>query len=157
MGLGYNVAMSLKSDLKSALKDAMRAKDEVRKSTLRLALSAIKLVEVEKQTDLKDDAVISILQKEVKTRRESIEDAKRAERPDLISATESEIGILEKYLPQAFSAEELESLVKEVISEVGASSLADMGNVMKSVIPRLQGRADGGQVSKLVNQLLQNE
>ena len=149
--------MGLKSELESALKDAMRAKDEITKSTIRLALSAIKFAEVEKQSDLKDDAVIGILQKEVKTRRESIEDAKRAERPDLISEVESEIAILEKYLPQAFSAEELESLVKEVISEVGANSPSDMGNVMKSIIPRLQGRADGGQVSKLVNQMLKND
>ncbi|MBW8010914.1 MAG: GatB/YqeY domain-containing protein [Chloroflexi bacterium] len=149
--------MSLKTDLENALKDAIRAKDEVIKSTLRLALSAIKLVEVEKQTSLEDDAIISVLQKEVKSRRESIEDAKHAERPELIRAAEAEITVLEKFLPQALSAEELEALVKEVIVEVGASSPADMGNVMKSVIPRLQGRADGGQVSKLVTQLLQND
>ena len=135
----------------------MRAKDEVVKSTLRLALSAIKLVEVEIQTSLEDDAVISVLQKEVKSRRESIEDAKRAERPELIDAAEAEIAVLEKFLPQALSAEELESLLKEVISEVGASSPSDMGKVMQSVIPRIQGRADGGQVSKLVNQLLRND
>lgn len=149
--------MSKKSGLENALKDAMRAKDEVTKSTLRLALSAIKLLEVEKQASLEDDAIISILQKEVKSRRESIEDAKRAERPELISAAEVEITILEKFLPQALSAEELEILVKEVITELGASSPSDMGNVMKAVMPRLQGRADGGQVSKLVNQLLRND
>lgn len=148
--------MSMKSDMKNALKDAIRAKDEIRKSTFRMALSAMKLVEVEIKEDLEDEAVMRILQKEVKSRRESIEDAKRANRPELIKTAESEIKVLEEYLPKGLSPEELDSLVKEAISEVGASSPADMGNVMKAIIPKVEGRADGGQISQIVKELLQN-
>lgn len=146
----------MKSDMENALKDAIRAKDEIRKSTFRMALSAMKLVEVEIKEDLEDEAVMRILQKEVKSRRESIEDAKRANRPELIKTAESEIKVLEEYLPKGLSPEELDSLVKEAISEVGASSPADMGNVMKAIIPKVEGRADGGQISQIVKELLQN-
>lgn len=148
--------MSMKSDMENALKDAIRAKDEIRKSTFRMALSAMKLVEVEIKEDLEDEAVMRILQKEVKSRRESIEDAKRANRPELIKTAESEIKVLEEYLPKGLSPEELDSLVKEAISEVGASSPADMGHVMKAIIPKVEGRADGGQISQIVKELLQN-
>lgn len=147
--------MSLEEKLNHDLKEAMKAKDEIRKRVLRLALSAIKLVTVEKQEELDDGEVLSILQKEVKVRQETIEDAKKAERQDLVDIAKAEMAILEEYLPESLTPEELEALIKETIAEVGASSMADMGNVMKAVMPKVQGRADGGQVNQLVRQLLQ--
>ncbi len=148
--------MSLKSELEDALKDAMRAKDKPRKSTMRMALSAMKLAEVERRDELEDEAVLRILQKEVKSRRELIEDAEKADRPDMIKEAEAEIKILEGYLPQALSSDELQTLVVEAIAEVGASAPGDMGNVMKVIIPKVAGRADGGQISQIVRDTLQN-
>jgi uncharacterized protein YqeY len=147
--------MSLLEKLNQDLKEAMKAKDETRKRVLRLALSAVKLVEVEKQEEPDDAAVIGVLQKETKSRQETIEDAEKAERPDLVETAKAEMAILEEYLPEGLSPEELETLVKEVIAEVGATSMADMGKVMGAIMPKVQGRADGGQVNQLVRQLLQ--
>ncbi|KAA3644831.1 MAG: GatB/YqeY domain-containing protein [Chloroflexi bacterium] len=147
--------MSLKDDLNNALKEAMRANDAIRKNTLRLALSAIKLAEVEKQEDLDDAAVTAILQKEVKSRKETQVDAEKAGRQDMIAEAADEIKVLEEYLPEAMSEEDLIALVKATIEEVGASSPADMGKVMGALMPKVQGRADGGQLSALVRQQLQ--
>jgi uncharacterized protein YqeY len=149
--------MSLEEKLNHDLKDAMRAKDETRKLVLRLALTAIKLAAVEKKEELDDAAVISVLQKEAKARQETIVDAKKADRQDLIDAAKAEMAVLEEYLPEGLSPEELEALIKEAIAEAGASSMADMGNVMKVVMPKIQGRADGGQVNQMVRLLLQGE
>lgn len=147
--------MELKTQLQNALQEAMRAKDEVRKNTLRMAISAIRLVEVEKGSPLDDAAVIAVLQKEIKSRREAIADAEKAGRPDLAEAAKSEIAILDGFLPKAFSESELEALVKQVISEIGATSIREMGQVMKALMPRLQGRATGEQASQVVRRLLQ--
>lgn len=119
-------------------------------------MTAIKLAEVEKGEELDDKGVLAILQKEAKARQETIVDAEKADRPDLIEEAKVELEILQKYLPEALSPEELEALVKEAIAEVEASSMADMGKVMQAVMPKVQGRADGGQVNQLVRQLLQD-
>ena len=146
--------MKLKEKLQNDLKDAMRSGDDLRKRTLRMVLSSIRLSEVEKRRELDDDEVLSIIQKEVKTRKESIEEAKHADRPDLVEATEAEIGVLDVYLPQQLSEEELEALAKEAIAEVGATNVREMGQVMKVLIPRLKGRATGQQASQVVRKLL---
>jgi uncharacterized protein len=148
--------MSLKADLQNEFKDAMRAKDEMRKTTLRMALAAIKQIEVDEQKELDDADVLRVLQKEVKLRQEGIAEAETADRPDLVEEGIQEIAVLEAFLPQALSESELETLVAETIAEVGASSPADMGNVMKAVMPKIAGRADGGQVSQMVRQKLQS-
>ena len=147
--------MDLKSTLQTDLKDAMRHGDEARKSTIRMALTAIKLAEVEKGSNMDETAYLAIIQKEIKARRESIADAERAHRPDLIPPAEEEIKILQGYLPAALSEGELEAIVKEVILEVGASSMREMGQVMKALIPRLQGRASNDQASQVVRRLFQ--
>ncbi|MDH5507585.1 MAG: GatB/YqeY domain-containing protein [Anaerolineae bacterium] len=149
--------MSLKNELENAIKGAMKSGDEVRKVTLRMAMSAVKLAEVETRTELDDSAIIALLQKEVKSRREAIADAERAGRQDLKDASEAEIAVLEEFLPKGLSTEELTALVIEAIAEAGANSPAEMGNVMKVIMPKIQGRAEGGQVSKLVSQLLQKK
>ena len=147
--------MDIKSTLQSDLKDAMRAGDVTRKNTLRMAISAIKLAEVEKNAHMDESSYLGILQKEIKSRREAIADAERAKRPELITQAEAEIKILEGYLPKAFTQDELENLVKAVIAEVGATSVREMGQVMKILVPRLQGRATGDQTSQVVRKLLQ--
>lgn len=147
--------MTTKNELETFLKEAMRSGDDVRKRTLRMALSAIKLAEIDKGQALDETSIAAILQKEVKSRREAIADAQRANRPDLIAASEAEIAVVEGLLPKAMPAEELEKLAKQVITELGATSPKDMGQVMKTLLPRLQGRAAGDQVSSVVRKLLQ--
>jgi uncharacterized protein len=134
----------------------MKAKDEDTKRTLRLVMTTIKFAEIEKGGDIDDQQVLSILQKEVKTRQDAIEEAKQVNRTDLIEAAEKEIVILNRFLPQRMSAEELIELAKNVISETGASTLRDMGEVMKILMPKLAGRASGQDASKIVRELLQN-
>lgn len=146
--------MNLKDKLQSDLKDAMRTGDELRKNTLRMTLAAIKMAEIEKRDPIDELAMLAIIQKEVKSRRESIADAQRANRNDLVQTAEQEISLLEQYLPKAIDAAELEALARQVIEEVGATSLREMGQVMKILIPRLQGRATGDQTSQVVRKLL---
>ena len=147
--------MSIKTQLNESMKDAMKSGDEVRKRTVRMALAAVKQAEVDKRIELDDAAVMSILQKEVKNRRESLEEAKKVNRADLIEANEAEIHVLQAFLPKAMPAEELRALVQAAIAETGAASPADMGKVMKSVMPKVAGRAPNDMVSATVRELLQ--
>ncbi len=147
--------MSLKDDLSNASKEALKAGDNLAKLTLRGALAAIKQIEVDERKELDDADILGILQKQVKSRHESIADAEKAERQDLIDEAKAEIAILEKFLPARLTEEEIQTIVKEAITEAGASSPADMGNVMKLVMPKIKGRADGSQVSSMVKELLQ--
>ena len=148
--------MDTKTKLQNALKDAMRAGDTLRKDTLRLAIAAIQMAEVQPGSkELDEAAYLAIVQKEVKSRRESIADAERAHRPDLIAAAEAEILILEEFLPKGLSPEELEALARQAVAEAGATSIREMGQVMKLLMPRLQGRATGDQASQAVRKLLQ--
>lgn len=137
------------------MKEALRSGDSERKNTLRLVLAAIKEAEVREQEELDEGEVLAILQKEVKSRQESIADAEKAGRADLVESAKSEIAILEDYLPQQMSEEELSALVEEAIKETGASSPGDMGKVMGVLMPKVQGRADGSKVSQLVRAKLQ--
>jgi uncharacterized protein YqeY len=146
--------MDIKSQLNESMKDAMRSGDTVRKNTVRLALAAIKQAEVDKQTTLDDLAVIALLQKEIKNRKEALEEAKKANREDLIKDNEAEIAVLEVFLPAAMSADELREIVAAAIAETGATSMVDMGNVMKAALPKVAGRAPGGEVSAMVKELL---
>ena len=154
--------MTIKTQLNDSMKDAMKSGDEVRKRTVRMALAAIKQAEVDKRSnpgdkriELDDAAVMSLLQKEIKNRRESLEEAKKANRTDLVEANEAEIHVLQAFLPKAMPAEELRALVQAAIAETGAASAADMGKVMKTVIPRVAGRAPNDMVSATVRELLQ--
>jgi hypothetical protein len=146
--------MSIKDTLNDALKDAMRANDAQRKMVLRGALAAFKQAEVDKGEQSEAD-LMGLLSKEVKSRRESIADAEKADRADLISEAEAEIVILEAFLPKGLSDEELKALVQDAVAKSGASSPADMGKVMGILMPQIQGRADGGNVSQMVREALQ--
>lgn len=147
--------MSLKEKLQTALTGAMKAKDEGTKVPLRLVMAAIKEAEIEKKQALEDSDVLRILQKEAKARLDTIADAEKAGRPDLIAQAEAELAILKSFLPEELSDDALAKLVDQAIQEAGASSMADMGNVMKVLMPKIQGRADGGKVSQMVRQRLQ--
>ena len=146
--------MDIKTQLNESVKDAMKSGNEVRKRTLRMVLAAVKQVEVDKRTQVDDLAVVALIQKEIKNRREAIEEAKKANRPDLIGENEVEITVLEAFLPKAMPAEELRALVQAAIEETGASLPSDMGKVMKIVMPKVAGRAPNDMISSTVKELL---
>ena len=146
--------MISKEALEADLKTAMKAGDDVRKRTLRMVLSAVKLAEVERRGPLDEGSLSAIFQKEIKIRRESITDAERAHRDDIIAASQAEIDVLNSFLPQRLSQPDLQTLVQKAIEETGASGPQDMGKVMKAVMAHVQGRADGKDVNELVRSLL---
>jgi uncharacterized protein YqeY len=147
--------MSLKEQLKSDLATAMREGDAEKRNTLRMVLAAIKQIEVDDRLTLDDEGVQSVLSKQAKQRRESIEHATIAGRLEMVNAEEAELAIIEGYLPKMMSEEDVRLIAEEVINEVGAASMKDMGRVMGQLMPKLQGRADGSTVSNVVRQLLQ--
>jgi uncharacterized protein YqeY len=136
------------------LREAMRSGDDLRKRTLRMVLSAVQLAEVERRGPLDESGLTSVLQKEVKTRQESITDAEKAGRQDLVRAAQDELALLQTYLPQPLTQQELEALARQAIASAAANGPQDMGKVMKELMPLVQGRADGKAVSSLVRNLL---
>lgn len=146
--------MNYKEALAEAVITAMRSKDALSRTTLRGVQAAIKQIEVDERKELDNDEVLKVFQKQVKSRKESIADAEKANRQDLIDEANAELDILNVFIPKGLSTEELAVLVKEAIAEVGATSPAEMGTVMKAVMPKVAGRADGGAISNLVKELL---
>jgi len=146
--------MDIKAKLTEAMRTAMRANDDVSRRTTRMVLAAIKQAEVDKQITLDDSAVMGLLQKEIKNRREAIDEARKANRADLISENEAEIKVLEAFLPKAMAPDELRQLAQAAIMEAGAAAPTDMGKVMKVLMPKVAGRAAGDQVSAMVKELL---
>ncbi len=146
--------MSVKEALESALKQAMREKDEIKRNALRLALSTIKLAEVDAGKALDDLAVFSILQKEIKTKEETIAEAQKANRAEMVQPIQSEIDYLKEFLPKELSDDELADIIKSAIKETGAATIKDMGRVMKTVIEKAAGRASNDRISKIVRELL---
>ena len=147
-------AMTLSDRLEAAMRDAMRARDERRTQTLRMAMAAAHNQRIARGRDLTDDEVVDVLTKQVKQRRESIEMYRGAGRDDRADAEEAEAAILAEFLPEPLSPEELEALVRAAIAETGAARPADLGKVMGRVVPQTKGRADGKAVSDLVRRLL---
>ncbi|ACL22296.1 hypothetical protein DesLBE_4337 [Desulfitobacterium sp. LBE] len=148
--------MSLKERLVEDMKVAMKAKEEgkVRLSVIRMARAAIKNAEIDKQVEFNDEQVIEVLAKEVKMRRDSIEEFSKANRPDTVKALEKEISVLMEYLPQQLSEGEIRQLAQETITEVGAQGPKDLGKVMGKITPKTKGRADGKLVNQIVRELL---
>ena len=147
---------ALKVTLRSDLTAAIKARDEVRSSTLRMALTAITNEEVagKEQRELTDDDVIGVLSREAKRRREAAAAYDDAKRPELADRERAELAVLAEYLPQPLTDDEIRALVQAAIAETGASGPAGMGQVMKVVTPQTRGRADGGTVSAIVKELL---
>jgi len=146
--------MELKLKLENDLHAAMKSGDNNAKQTIRLALSNMKLIEVQKGSALEDTEIVAILQKEIKSRNETILDAEKINRQDIIDAARSEIKIIETYLPQQLSQAELAEIIKAAITETNAISMSDMGKVMKIAMAKVQGRSSNDNVSKTIREFL---
>lgn len=144
----------LKTRINDDVKTAMREKDKARLATLRLITAAIKQKEVDERTELNDEQVVAILEKMLKQRKDSIEQFEKAGRDELAAQEKSEVEIIQAYMPEQLSDEEIETLIKEAITATGAESMKDMGKVMGQLKAKLAGRADMGAVSGKIKALL---
>ena len=142
--------MSLKDQLEAGLKEAMKSGDRVAVSAIRLSLSEIKNAVIDKRRPLEDNEVVNILRSGVKKRQESIEMFAKGGRQDLVEKETAELKVIERFLPAGLPAAELEALVDAAITESGAATMKDIGKVMKAVLPKVAGRADGAEINKLV-------
>ncbi|EYE88119.1 aspartyl-tRNA amidotransferase subunit B [Fervidicella metallireducens AeB] len=147
--------MSLKERLQEDWKTALKNKDSFKASVLSMARAAILQAEKVDGSKLDDEAIISVLSKEVKQRRDAIVEYERGNRQDLVDQVNGEINILLEYLPQQLTEEEIAEIVKNAVNETGATSVKEMGKVMTSIMPKVKGRADGKLVSQIVKQFLQ--
>lgn len=136
------------------LKTSMKNKDTLRKNTITMVRAGIKQVEVDERIELDDDGIIQVINKQLKEKRNSIEEFKKGNRDDLVEQAEAEIDILLEYLPEQLTEEELTVIVKDVLEKGNYTSMKDMGSIMKDVMPKIQGRADGNMVNQIVRKLL---
>ena len=148
------MSCALKNQIQDAMKTAMKGGDKERLAVIRLIMSALKQVEVDERIELDDTRILSILDKMVKQRRESISQFKSGNREDLADKEQAEIDIIADFLPQALSDDEIEAIINQAISETGAATMKDMGKVMGIVKPKITGRADVGAVSGKIKSLL---
>lgn len=146
--------MSLKDRLMADMKISMKNRDKLRKDVITMVRAAIKQKEVDERIELDDESIIDVISKQVKQKKDAIEDFKKGQRQDLVELTEKEIDILFEYLPQQLTESELDEIVKAAIEEVGANSVRDMGKIMSNVMPKIKGRADGSMVNNIVKQYL---
>jgi uncharacterized protein YqeY len=146
--------MGVKETLENDLKKALRSQDQRRKTTLRLALAAIHNAEIAKGKVLEEGEALAVLSKEAKQRRESAALFAAGGREDLVAQENEELGILTQYLPEQLSEAEIEARVREVVEEVGATSAAQMGDVMRVLMPQVKGKADGQLVNSIVKRVL---
>jgi uncharacterized protein len=147
--------MSLKDRLQEDWKAAMKSRDSFKSSVLNMARAAVLKAEKIDGSQLDDDAILDLISKEIKQRREAIVEFEKGKRQDLVEQTEKEIKILLEYLPQQLTEEEIAEIVKNAVIEVGALGMKDMGKVMAAILPKVKGRADGKLVSQIVKENLQ--
>ena len=148
------MTMSLKEDLNNDLKKAMKDGDTTRRSVIRMVMSVIHNAEIAKHAALGDSDILGIISKEIRQRQESIDAFTKGNRPDLVSKEESEKAILEEYLPEQMSHDEIVEVARKIIEEVGARGPGDKGKVMPKIIPQLKGKADGREINTVVTELL---
>lgn len=146
--------MSIKDKLMADLKDAMKSHNKLRKDVITLIRSAIKQREVDERIELTDEDILTIISKQLKEKKSSIEDFKKGNREDLVKQTEDEMKILLEYLPKQLSQEDLKGIVKDAIDKENISSMKDIGKLMKAVMPQVKGKADGNAVNKIARELL---
>lgn len=146
--------MSLKVKLMEDMKTSMRNKDTIRKNTITMVRAAVKQIEVDERRILSDEEILDIISKQLKEKRIVIEEFKKGAREDLVQLTNAEIDILLEYLPKQLSYEEVKAIVVETISEVKATSMKDIGLIMKTVMPKVKGRTDGNIVNKAIKEVL---
>ena len=147
--------MSLNERLNEDMKQAMKQQDKFRLSVIRMLRSAVKNQEIERKKTLDDSEITDILVSELKQRRDSLQEFENAGRSDLAEKVKAEIAVINEYLPQQLTEEELKAIVQQTIQETGASSRADLGKVMAAIMPKIKGRADGKLVNQMVQQFLQ--
>ncbi len=147
--------MSLKEKLAEDLKQAMKNKDQLRKNVITMIRADVKQTEVDKRIELNDSDIIDIISKQAKQRRDALAEFEKGGRSDLMEQAQQEINTLLTYLPEQLSEEEIVKIVGETISEIGASSIKEMGKVMAAVLPKVKGKADGKLVNEAVKRLLQ--
>jgi len=141
----------------SDLKTSMREKDNIKKATITMVRAAILQNEKDNKVVLDDEDILAVIAKQVKQRKDALEEFKKAQREDLMEQTEKELDILMEYLPKQLTEEELKVIVSNAINEVVATSLKDMGKVMSAVMPKVKGRADGGMINKIVKEILNEQ
>jgi len=146
--------MSLKEQLKSDLKDAMRTKDILKRDTIRAINTMIKQIEVDQKVELNDEDVIKLIQRGIKQREEAISQFKEASRDDLVKNEQDQIGIFELYLPKQLTDDELQTIIQAIITEVGATTMKDMGKIMNPAKEKIGGSADGKRINEMVKKLL---
>ncbi|WKB36903.1 GatB/YqeY domain-containing protein [Terrilactibacillus sp. S3-3] len=146
--------MSLVDRLNQDMKQAMKAKDKVRLSVIRMIKTSLQNESIKHGKELSEDEALTVLTRELKQRKDSLQEFERAGRQVIIDSVQEEIAIVNSYMPEQLSADELQTLIDETISEVGAKTKADMGKVMKAIMPKVKGRADGSQISHLVQSQL---
>ena len=144
----------LKEKLMEDLKKSMKEKNEIRKNTVQIIRAAILQIEKDKGIAVDDEKIIEIIAKEVKVKKDALSDFEKAEREDLINQTNEEISILEEYLPKQLTKEEIKEIVSEVIEEIGATSIKDMGVVMKEAKAKIGASADGKSINEVVREIL---
>ena len=144
----------LKKELMDELKDAMKEKDEIRKNTIQMVRAAILQIEKDNGIEVDDNKIIEIIAKEVKVKKDALNDFVKGGREDLVSQTNAEIEILKKYLPKQLSKDEIKEIVKNIIEKIGATSIKDMGNVMKEAKSEIGAGADGRTINEVVKELL---
>lgn len=145
---------NIKEQLTADMKEAMKAKDTIRLNTIRMVRGAIKQQEIDGKKELTNDDVIAVISKELKMRRDSLEEFTKAGRTDLVEKTQAEIGVLTPYLPAQLTEDEIKAIVKEAIETTGAASPKDMGKVMGAIMPKVKGKADGKLVNIIVKGML---
>lgn len=146
--------MNIEEQLVSDMKESMKAGEKLRLTTIRMILAGMKNERIAKGEDLTEEDMITVVSREARKRKEAIAEFEKAGREELVSKERQELSVIEKYMPEQMSAEEVENIVKEVISDTGASSMKDMGKVMGKVMPMVKGKADGKLVNETVKSLL---
>ena len=146
--------MTLKDKLMDDLKQSMKNKEQIRKSVVILIRSAIKQKEVDERVEVSEEDVLAIISKQMKQRKDALEEFKKAQREDLILQTEQEIEILTQYLPKQLTDDELESIIRDIINQIGATTMKDMGKIMGIATPKVQGKADGKRINEIAKKFL---
>ena len=146
--------MTLKDKLMDDLKQSMKNKEQIRKSVVILIRSAIKQKEVDERVEVSEEDVLAIISKQMKQRKDALEEFKKAQREDLILQTEQEIDILTQYLPKQLTDDELESIIRDIINQIGATTMKDMGKIMGIATPKVQGKADGKRINEIAKKFL---
>lgn len=148
--------MNLNDRIMNDLKEAMKNKDSFKLSVIRMVKGAIQLEKINKKRDLNDEEVIDVISKQIKLRKDSINEFEKAGRNDLADTTKKEVEVLNEYMPEQLSSEEINKIIDEAFAKVNPTSQKDMGLIMKEVTPKVKGKADMGEISKIIKEKLSN-